>query len=81
MDPIQTYNNLVNRRFFLGKGASAVGVGALSSLIPQNLFGEQANLGTHFPPKAKRVIYLSPASITESKQGYSQNQYPPAHAV
>ena len=58
MDPIQTYNNLVNRRFFLGKGASAVGVGALSSLIPQNLFGEQANLGTHFPPKAKRVIYL-----------------------
>ena len=47
MDPIQTYNNLVNRRFFLGKGASAVGVGALSSLIPQNLFGEQANLGTH----------------------------------
>lgn len=58
MDPIQTYNNLVNRRFFLGKGASAVGVGALSSLIPQNLFGEQASLGTHFPPKAKRVIYL-----------------------
>ncbi len=58
MDPMQTFNQLVNRRFFLGKGASTVGIGALSTLLPQNLFGENTGPGTHFPPKAKRVIYL-----------------------
>ena len=58
MDPIQTHNNLLNRRYFLGKGGSAVGMAALSSLLPQSLIGGQGVTGTHFAPKAKRVIYL-----------------------
>ena len=58
MDPIQTHDNLLNRRYFLGKGGSAVGMAALSSLLPQSLIGGQGVTGTHFAPKAKRVIYL-----------------------
>ncbi len=59
MDPIQLHQRLINRRYFLGKNASVVGVGALASLLhPQKTQASPGATGVHFPPKAKRVIYL-----------------------
>src|SRR5438876_5748908 len=62
------YQLLMTRRQFFGRAATGIGVAALASLMNPNLFaaGESAKLhgtfGTlkslHFPPKAKRVIYL-----------------------
>jgi hypothetical protein len=63
-------NNVVqdiNRRAFLGRGAAGLGLVALNSLInPRLLAAAQAvsaqSKGVvnplHFPPKAKRVIFL-----------------------
>jgi len=61
MNPIPEYHNLVNRRLLLRGAASSIGVAALSSLMSQSgvaatngqIFG-----GTHFAPRAKRVVYL-----------------------
>ncbi len=57
-----------SRRAFLGRAAAGLGSVALASLLdPRLLAGEtKANAGSylgvvnprHFPPKAKRVIYL-----------------------
>ena len=59
------------RRQFLRRGANFLGTAALAALAPNMLFGgEKKNdsapsmqdvmkaIGPHFPPKAKRVIYL-----------------------
>jgi len=64
----------INRRHFFGRGLSAVGVAALGSLAPELTGGAAmagslardngpgyapGHVGpTHFPAKAKRVIYL-----------------------
>jgi uncharacterized protein (DUF1501 family) len=67
MDPIRERQLLVNRRHFFGRMATGIGTAALGSLLNPNLFaamvGEQKRYGgmegvPHFPPKAKRVIYL-----------------------
>jgi hypothetical protein len=56
----------LTRRHFFSRGASGIGVAALASLLSQDLRaaeeGPSATGGLpglpHFPPKAKRVIYL-----------------------
>ncbi|NQZ59048.1 MAG: DUF1501 domain-containing protein [Lentisphaeraceae bacterium] len=45
-----------SRRDFLRNSGMGLGATALASLLPQNLHG--AHKGTHFQPKAKRVIML-----------------------
>src|ERR1700709_2577874 len=67
MDPLQQQTAAqITRRHLFGKTASGIGVAALASLMNPKLFA--ASVGTdstgglpglpHFPPKAKRVIYL-----------------------
>jgi hypothetical protein len=56
MDP-QTFFNAVSRRQFLAKTGAGVGAAALGSLL--NPLAARAALGTHFAPKAKRVIWLT----------------------
>ncbi len=62
-------NTLRTRRYFFGKTSAGLGVAALANLLGTNLLGGDAgatssdgNSGLpglpHFPPKAKRVIYL-----------------------
>src|SRR6266567_8294817 len=67
MDPIQEEKLLLTRRHFFGRMATGVGAAALGSILNQNLFSALAAEGEsgqfplgkpHFPPKAKRVIYL-----------------------
>jgi hypothetical protein len=54
----------INRRQFFGRSASGLGIAALSTLLAPALQGESSNSDgplpglPHFPPKAKRVIYL-----------------------
>jgi len=62
------YVRAETRRQFLRRGASLLGTAALASLAPGLLFGGEDKsqaahaamkaIGPHFPPKAKRVIYL-----------------------
>jgi hypothetical protein len=56
MDP-QTFFNAVSRRQFLAKTSMGVGATALGSLL--NPLVARAALGTHFAPKAKRIICLT----------------------
>jgi hypothetical protein len=68
MHPIEELRQLETRRQFFARGKSAVGFAALSTLFGQSVgqaFGAVASSpagvklpGTHFPPKAKNVIYL-----------------------
>src|SRR5271168_2811488 len=68
---LQDYVRYETRRQFFKRGASLLGTAALASLAPNLLFaddkkaaaaGDAENMlraiGPHFPPKAKRVIYL-----------------------
>src|SRR5579862_8920105 len=55
----------INRRSFLGQGLAGVGMVALNTLLNPRLLAADAQAGSHgavnplhFPPKAKRVIYL-----------------------
>jgi hypothetical protein len=56
----------MTRRQLFGKMATGIGVAALASLLAPTAFAEETAEGklgilggkTHFPPKAKRVIYL-----------------------
>jgi hypothetical protein len=62
------YVRAETRRQFLRRGANFLGTAALAALAPNLLFaGEKKSyaahaalkaIGPHFPPKAKRVIYL-----------------------
>src|SRR5688572_4956207 len=62
----QEFQKIISRRAFLRRGATGVGAIALASLLKENLFAAAAPaqqshgvMGSlHFPPKAKRVIYL-----------------------
>ena len=67
LHPFEEHQAAMTRRSFFGKMAKGVGAAALASMInPSLLFGSnslnvpfQNELGLpHFPPKAKRVIYL-----------------------
>ena len=61
------HERLVTRRTFIGSSARGIGRLALGALLFPHLFGRDAHAasplttgvpGPHFPPKAKRVIYL-----------------------
>ncbi|HVT92125.1 MAG TPA: DUF1501 domain-containing protein [Bryobacteraceae bacterium] len=53
----------VTRRAFFGRTASGVGLAALASLFQEDMKADAVEFGglaglPHFPPKAKRIIYL-----------------------
>jgi hypothetical protein len=52
--------NLQSRRQFFTTGRNLLGSAAVASLIPESFAsaGEAVPMGPHFPPTAKRVIYL-----------------------
>ena len=67
----EDYVRYETRRQFFKRGASLLGTAALAALAPNLLFAEDKKsaaagdakkmlraIGPHFPPKAKRVIYL-----------------------
>ena len=57
MNPLQRYQDLQNRRQFLKSSAMGLGAAVLGSLAPRSLASIPLS-GTHFAPKAKRVIFL-----------------------
>ena len=66
-DPMRESELLITRRHFFGRTAAGIGVAALGSLLNPKLFGTLARAdagsgfplaATHFPARAKRVIYL-----------------------
>lgn len=58
MNPLQQHNQLASRRQFLKSSGMGLGATALGSLCAAKATASQAPLGTHFPAKAKRVIFL-----------------------
>ncbi len=60
MNISEDFNTLATRRQFFSRGKNVVGTAALASLLQQSAVqgGDMVPMGTHFPPKAKRVIYL-----------------------
>ena len=66
MTPYQSWFQSESRRQFLGRGVNAVGFAALASLLGEQTAradGDPTGLAaalprTHFPAKAKHVIYL-----------------------
>ena len=57
MNPIREQQLLITRRHFFNRTATGLGLAALGSLLNPALFAS-APARTHFPAKAKRVIYL-----------------------
>ena len=53
MNPIEEGRLLLTRRHFFSRSAQGIGLAALGSLL-----SGEARAATHFPAKAKRVIYL-----------------------
>ncbi|MEK0444915.1 MAG: hypothetical protein RLZZ399_236 [Verrucomicrobiota bacterium] len=50
---------MMYRRAFITRSATALGATALSGLVNPEIFGSATQIGgTHFAPKAKRLIYL-----------------------
>jgi hypothetical protein len=66
MDPLREKTLLMTRRHFFGRAATGIGVAALGSLLNPGLMSALAGSAeqkfplrdTHFPARAKRVIYL-----------------------
>ncbi|MFN3323853.1 MAG: DUF1501 domain-containing protein [Bryobacteraceae bacterium] len=64
MDPRNERRFLLTRRHFFSRTSTGIGAAALASLLSEDLRGADASaVGglpglPHFPPKAKRVIYL-----------------------
>jgi len=68
MDPFYQRHVIESRRSFLTNTGMGLGAAALASLVPQAGFAKSAGgsrlisssdpVGTHFPPRAKRVIFL-----------------------
>src|SRR5688572_9709985 len=61
MDPLREQRLLLTRRHFFARTATGIGAAALGSLLNPSLLAntpEYPLKGTHFAPKAKRVIYL-----------------------
>jgi hypothetical protein len=59
-DPIREYDLNMTRRQLFGRGALGLGTAALANLMGPEALGASggAMSSTHFPAKAKRVIYL-----------------------
>ena len=58
-DPIEQRKLLLTRRSFFGLTSTGIGTAALGSLLSRDLQADTGLQGLpHFPPKAKRVIYL-----------------------
>ncbi|MEO7649187.1 MAG: DUF1501 domain-containing protein, partial [Bryobacteraceae bacterium] len=62
IDPRQQRQELLTRRHFFGRSSTGIGVAALANLLggdgrAAGLEGQPRGL-PHFPPTAKRVIYL-----------------------
>jgi len=55
MNPLQEYNDLINRRQFMRRSAMGLGAAAMGSLVSRT---HGAASGAHFPARAKRVIFL-----------------------
>ena len=49
---------LASRRQWLGHSAAGIGATALASVLNEDLFSTKSAAAPHFPPAAKRVIYL-----------------------
>src|SRR5437667_6585052 len=59
MDPIAERKRLLTRRHFFSRTSTGLGAAALSSLLSSDLRAGTGLPGLpHFPPRAKRVIYL-----------------------
>src|SRR5438034_5726961 len=59
MDPIDERKRLLTRRHFFSRTSTGLGAAALSSLLSSDLRAGTGLPGLpHFPPRAKRVIYL-----------------------
>src|SRR5258705_4011069 len=65
MDLLREKSLLMTRRHFFGRTATGIGLAALGSLLNPGLFSALAASDdkfplktTHFPAKAKRIIYL-----------------------
>jgi len=65
MDPLWESRMLSTRRQFFGRAAAGIGVAALASMATPSMLlgavdprGAARAPGPHFPPRAKRVIYL-----------------------
>jgi Protein of unknown function (DUF1501) len=65
MNLIQEHMQTITRRHFFGRAALGLGTAALASLLPQQAAADPGGPATgglpglpHFPPKAKRAIYL-----------------------
>src|SRR5438270_6324023 len=69
MNPLDPRRLLLTRRHFFGRSAAGIGAAALASLLNPDLFADPPALpqrqgrpgvlpATHFPARAKRVIYL-----------------------
>ncbi|MCA9014022.1 MAG: DUF1501 domain-containing protein [Planctomycetaceae bacterium] len=60
MNIFEDYHQLETRRHFFARGRHLLGGAALASLLGHsaNAATEGQPVGSHFPPKAKRVIYL-----------------------
>ena len=67
MRPIEDFGLALTRRHFFGRSAVGIGTAALAALLDQNAFASANEIPDavggfsarpHFPPKAKRVIYL-----------------------
>ena len=57
MNPLERHNDLQNRRQFLKGTTMGLGAAVLGTLMSRSHAAGQS-AGPHFPPKAKRVIFL-----------------------
>ncbi len=57
MNPIEEYQTIQNRRQFLKRSGMGLGAAVMGALLPRSIAGLPAS-GTHFAPRAKRVIFL-----------------------
>src|SRR5258708_34562993 len=59
MNPLDERKRLLTRRHFFGLSSTGIGAAALASLLSNDAKAADALPGLpHFPPTAKRVIYL-----------------------
>src|SRR5262245_22038694 len=58
MHPPHEARSVLTRRHFFGRAGTGVGLAALASLLDANVARSADSGLPHFPPKARRVIYL-----------------------
>ena len=60
LSAVEQWNDVVTRRQFFRHNAMGLGTAALATLLGKgSLAANDLPAGTHFPPKAKRAIYIS----------------------